>query len=239
MRTNKWLKIATFMALLVAFVASDANAQLKPRTQPDEEEEAPKVKTKSTNKSQKKATKTKTETDDYFDESGGFKHRLWYGGGFNINFGGTSEFSMFQFGLTPMVGYKIVGELSAGIRAGFDYRYLKGNTNYNTVNSFNVVNYSLGVFARYKAGNFFGHVEYMNDWLKDMYVDGNNRIVLDRDQNLLVDKRNVQSPAFGVGYTSGGVFGYEILMLYNSRIANDNTTLEIPFTFRVGFNYKF
>ncbi len=239
MRTNKWLKIATLMALLLVFMASEATAQLKRKDTDDPE--TPTVKTKSTNKASRntKKTKTKTETDDYFDESGGFKHRLWYGGGFTFNMGGTSLLNMFQLGLTPMVGYKIIGELSVGPRMGFDYRYIKGLTNYNETQSFSVTNYSLGLFARYKFGNFFAHAEYMNDWLRDIYVNGNDQIILDADKKLLVEKRTVQTPSLGIGYTSGGVVGYEILLLYNARIANDNTTLELPFNFRIGLNYKF
>ena len=54
-----------------------------------------------------------------------FVGRLWYGGGFNIGFGGYNGFSSFNFGLSPMVGYKIVRPLSAGVRVAYDFNSLK------------------------------------------------------------------------------------------------------------------
>ena len=76
----------------------------------------------------KKKKKKKVEkNDEYFDESGGLGHKLWYGGGFNLGFSGNSFQSLFQIGISPMVGYKITEEFSVGPRASVQYNYFRVN----------------------------------------------------------------------------------------------------------------
>src|SRR5690349_9643560 len=72
------------------------------------------------------AQSNKKDVDKYFDESGGFKHRLWYGGGFNLGYQGGSDYSIFNIGITPMIGYKIIPRVSFRPRLGIDYSYIKG-----------------------------------------------------------------------------------------------------------------
>jgi len=69
----------------------------------------------------KKKKKKRDSTEEYFDESGGFAHRLWYGGGFNLNFGGGQFASEMVLGISPMVGYKINDIISVGPRVSVDY----------------------------------------------------------------------------------------------------------------------
>ena len=54
-----------------------------------------------------RSKKKRNSTEEYFDESGGFAHRLWYGGGFNLNFGGNGGSNQLLIGVSPMVGFKI------------------------------------------------------------------------------------------------------------------------------------
>ena len=56
----------------------------------------------------------RSSTDEYFDESGGFQHRLWYGSHVTLGFQGNSFQSTFQAGLAPMIGYKVFDALSIG-----------------------------------------------------------------------------------------------------------------------------
>ena len=64
-------------------------------------------------------------------------------------------------------------------------------------------------------------------------------LLYDEDTDKLVtidDNRN--TTLLGLGYNSGaGLIGYEILVLYDFNVAEDDDAL--PFDFRVGFTYKF
>jgi len=73
-----------------------------------------------------------------------FISRLWFGGGVNIGFGGFNGYSSFNFGISPMVGYKIIGPLSAGPRVAYDFNSLKQRGYKSvTLNSFD-----FGAFVR-------------------------------------------------------------------------------------------
>ena len=67
-----------------------------------------------------RSKKKRNSTEEYFDESGGFAHRLWYGGGFNLNFGGNGGSNQLLIGVSPMVGFKINDIFSLGPRVSFD-----------------------------------------------------------------------------------------------------------------------
>ncbi|HFC00741.1 MAG TPA: hypothetical protein ENJ53_08050, partial [Phaeodactylibacter sp.] len=116
---------------------------------------------------QKKKRKKSKDIEEYFDDRGSFKDRLWYGGGFNLGFGGSGNVSSFQFGISPMVGYKITDRFSLGPRISLDYNYIKGPSVTLTGNTDNgrqasgIVSYSGGVFARFKfLDMLFAHTEY-------------------------------------------------------------------------------
>lgn len=198
----------------------------------------------------------KKEVDKYFDESGGFKHRLWYGGGFNIGYQGGDIYNLFSVGITPMVGYKIIPSVSFGPRVGFDYTYIKGDVVVNNNGqpefvgrkSANLTNYSVGIFGRVKFLKvLFVHVEtnyestqnveliavstggFIGQYLYGDITNGNKiRTTRDGRNNTLA----------GLGYNSGeGLFGYEISLLYNFNVPENSA--ELPWDFRIGFTYKF
>ncbi len=181
--------------------------------------------------------KKKSDTDEYFDESGGFKYRLWYGGSLILNFqGGTNRFgyneSVFTLGLTPMVGYKIFDELSVGPRFTILYQYYTGEIAPGLSDGINLTSYGLGIFARYKFFQQFfvhGEVEYLEQaFIQDIR---NNEWVSGR-----IGRENYY---FGGGYNSngGGPFGYEVLVLYNFNVPENS--FQNPFDFRIGFTYNF
>lgn len=174
-------------------------------------------------KKKKKKKKPKTEkTDDYFDESGGFAHRLWYGGMLNFQIGGDGfGNSSLLLGLSPMVGYKINDMFSFGPRATINYfrTYYRGP-------DFKVMQYGIGGFGRAKfTPSIFAHVEYEVLSVNEISDFG---LLEGSDENFYA----------GVGYNSaiGGGFGYEILGLYNF-IEEDETN--VPIEIRIGITYNF
>ncbi len=188
---------------------------------------------------QTRGTKKKTsKTDQYFDESG-FANKLWYGGNFNLGFAGSGEYNQFVFGLSPMVGYKIIGDfVSAGPRVGFTYNFIKGRGTDNQIYKVSPVSYSFGAFARVKPiQNFFAHFEYENENTKGVNVDSFNRLWIENGK-VKTYKETRDNMYIGIGYSSGGLWAYEIMLLYNVNQPNDSS-LDLPFSFRFGLTYKF
>jgi hypothetical protein len=213
---NKILKISYFAFAIFLLGDTAAFAQRRPSKKEKTDEPADAEKKDETTT---RPTRSSKSTDKYFDESGGFKHRLWYGGGFDLALNGGA----FKVGITPMVGYKIVGDLSAGPRLGIAYTSFS-----NGISRESFTDYNAGVFARYKfLGFLFLHAEY--GYSSKNYLDSNYKPI----------KLNRYSPALGVGYNSGnGTFGYEISLLYDPTIGDITSSIS-PLDFRVGFNYNF
>ena len=234
---KKILKISYLALALVLISSLTLSAQIKPSAKKKTDEPTEQQEDSKPSPSTKKKTTAK-KTDDYFDESGGFKHRLWYGGNFNLNFGGADGTSIFTIGVTPMIGYKIIGGLSVGPRIGVSYTNIKSYDTQNKISSVGLTDYSLGAFSRYKAfQNFFVHAEYEYQNQQSAFGDSNNRIQLDADGKPIKAREDRQNYYAGIGYNSGGIFGYEIMGLYNFNVPK--TSLEQPFSLRIGFTYKF
>ncbi len=169
--------------------------------------------------------KKKDSTEEYFDESGGFAHRLWYGGGFNLNFGNGGGANTMILGISPMVGYKINDIISVGPRVSFDYYeiFIDGS---NPRYAF----WGIGPFARGKFSEaIFAHVEYQIQG-----VSGLN----DASDLFQATVDNRENFFLGAGYQSsgGGLLGYEIMALYNFL---DDNEFNVPISFRFGLNYNF
>ena len=178
----------------------------------------------------KKKKKKKDSTEEYFDESGGFAHRLWYGGGFNLNFSGIRDqfgnpSNTMLLGLSPMVGFKINEILSVGPRVSFDYLEVFGegtNPRYGF--------WGIGPFARGKfSETIFAQVEY------EIRGVSNLNSAADNFGGFRENRNNFY---LGAGYQSsgGGLIGYEIMALYNFL---DEDPTNIPLTFRFGLNWNF
>ena len=246
---NTAMKNGILVLLLVFGTVLSVSAQIKPSkkkttpttTTPTEQTDKPTESEQTDSKpttSAKKKTAAK-KTDQYFDESGGFKHRLWYGGGFNLNFDGDGQnYSAFTVGVTPMIGYKIIGGLSAGPRIGFNYTRLKVFEPNNTIVT-NLTDYTAGVFTRYKVfQNFFAHAEanFSSEKIPGTALQP-NVIFKDANGKLLTFKRNTTNYYAGVGYNSGGLVGYEITALYNFGVTKDDR--RSPLDLRFGLTYNF
>ena len=161
------------------------------------------------------------------EEPKDFVSRLWYGGGVNIGFGGFNGFTSFNFGISPMVGYKIVGPLSVGPRFAYDFTSLKQRgVRSEVLNSFD-----LGAFVRCRVfRGLFVQGELSNQWFQDF-------------DNFTGDKFNDDrvNQRVGAGWNFGepGGAGSEISILYNFRLANDINAWQNPMDYRFGFTWKF
>ena len=185
----------------------------------------------------KKKKKKSSKTDQYFDESGNFLAKVWYGAGVNLNFsqGGFqgNSVSTFIFGLSPMAGYKISEQLSVGPRFEFAYQGSRISDGGTEDIKFNSVNLGLGAFTRFKINEtYFIHGEYQ--FLNEENPTG---VVNFQTKEFETLREWTANYYLGVGYTSGGLVGFEAYLLWN--FAEEFTSNNIPLDYRFGLNYKF
>ena len=179
-------------------------------------------------------TERDVRTDDYFDDGGNFKSKLWYGGSgvFVLNqatFQGQS-YGIFAIGVRPQVGYKITPAFSLGPTVGIAYRSQR-----EAGIGFNAIQYGVGAFSRYRIiPAIFAHAEY--------YID---RVPIatgfqpDNPSRLTTEHVTFNDFLVGLGYQSnnGSAWGQTIEVLYNVSNPPQNTLF--PFELRVGINYNF
>lgn len=160
------------------------------------------------------------------------RNPLWYGGGFTLGFQGGTFSSLFNFGVSPMVGYRLFDEFSVGTRVSLLYTiYTEKNTG-GPNESISPISWEVGVFSRYKFNGapIFAHVELSVE---------NQAFPIRNNGELATGRVELGNTYIGGGYTSGGRIAYEILALYNVNqrdvfIANSN-----PIEFRIGFTVNF
>jgi len=212
---------------------------------------------------QRRGQRQSNTDDELFDDPLTFKDRLWFGGGFNLGFSGNQNLNVFNIGISPLVGYKAFDEFSIGPRVGFDYSFIKGtalnaevdpvsgrvtpvidvnNQILYTNESVAPITFSLGVFARYKAFDyFFAHLEFGAERTERLLVTGSqfgDVIIYDRNTSSVVTASEWRENFWaGVGYTSGGLVAFEIYLLYN--FLEPQESINLPFDLRVGMTYKF
>lgn len=159
-----------------------------------------------------------------------FSDHLWYGGSFTLGFSSGTGTSLFQFGVAPMVGYKLTPILSAGPRISLLYSMYSSRLFGNRVERVQPITWAIGAFSRVKfLAEIFGHVEfeYANQGLAFIGSSG-----------LEVARQTRNNIYLGAGYSSGrGQTKYEILGLYNFNQPID--LVESPFSIRFGFTYNF
>lgn len=158
--------------------------------------------------------------------------KLWFGGNFDLGFttsyynAGTIRANFFTIGITPMVGYKFNNWLSAGPRIGFQYNNMQYRFP-NATESYSLFTETLAGFARAKVfENFFGHFEY-----------GIASLLYNTPGSLEIEKDYVERAFIGAGYTSGGKFATEIMILYDLIL--DQRFFNLPFDIRFGITYNF
>lgn len=167
------------------------------------------------------------ERAEVTETGSGLKSKLWYGGGVNIGFGGYNGFSSFNFGISPMVGYKLIGQLSAGPRIAYDFTSLKQRG----YKSLSLNSFDAGIFVRYRVfRGLFLQGELSNQWFQDLdYFSGEK----------YNDQRVNQRLGAGWNFGEPGGGGSEISVLYNFKVANDINTYLNPIEYRFGFTWKF
>ena len=173
-----------------------------------------------------KKKKKKKKKSDY-----SLKDHLWYGGGIGLGFGSGFGYSQFGFGISPMVGYKIIGPLSMGPRISIDYTSVK----YQGLGTYNLFDVELSLFARVKV-------------FKGLFVQGEIGTVTDQylgqdnTGNLEKVKRTRPAQYVGVGYNFSngeGGFGQEISIMYDFYIASDINAIENPCQYRFAITFVF
>jgi len=179
---------------------------------------------------------SRSSTDDYFDDRpAAFKDRLWYGGGFNIGFQGSSfngrnSSSAFNLGVSPKVGYKFNKWLSAGPRAELLWLTQRYDFGSGDVVKFNTFNVGIGPFLRAKPlENFFAQAEfqYLNVGVPGRQNGSSFETVRLSDERFWV----------GAGYTSGGAVATELVLLYD--LLDEGNTANLPIDFRFGLTWNF
>ncbi len=173
----------------------------------------------------KRSSQQESESVKEKDTRTGFSSKLWYGGGVNIGFSGSNGYSTFNFGLSPMVGYKITKKLSVGPRLAYDLFYLK------VVGSGNIAlnSFDLGAFMRFRVfRGLFLQGELSNQWYQETDL-------VSKYSNQRFNQR------LGAGYSFGepGGVSSEISVLFNFKVANDLYTYQNPFEYRFGFTWFF
>ena len=178
-------------------------------------------------------TKTKT-TKEKTDRSLFWREKLWYGGGINLGFSQGPDLSLFNFVVSPIVGYKVTPELSLGPRIDYDYSYYKYAIG-NTIQKLNTHNFGLGAFARYKfLPMIFAHLE-------SMYYFYQSPVFNTSTATIYKIKETLPKSSVGLGYqSSAGLWGYEISLLYIfSNREYYKKSADLPIELRIGFNYNF
>jgi hypothetical protein len=179
--------------------------------------------------------KSSRDVDDYFDDKGTFKDRLWYGADVTLNFFSVPGGNAFSAGIAPMVGYKITDALSFGPRIEILYRGERYDTGTGSDLKFNSTNYGVGLFSRLKIFNqYFIHAEYQAL---------NNETGLARQVSLteweVINSRSWEDHFYiGGGYgASGGGIGFQVSILWD--VLQEFTSSNLPIQYRMGINYKF
>ncbi|MFN7117878.1 MAG: hypothetical protein ACK4TA_13845 [Saprospiraceae bacterium] len=159
-----------------------------------------------------------------------FASHLWYGGNIGLGFSSNSFQSLFQIGLSPMVGYKLFDQFSVGPRVSFFYSHYRYNFGGGDVQTANPITWTAGAFARYKLfRTIFAHAEYEFENSPVFTIGGSGDLEVLREQRT--------NTYLGAGYNSGERFGYEIMVLYNLSLPENS--VESPFDIRFGFTYNF
>lgn len=156
--------------------------------------------------------------------------RIWYGGNVPIGLGFGSS-TLIQFGVSPMVGYKLTPDFSVGPRVGFLYSYYSQRLNNGQVIRVQPISWTAGLFSRYKfVDRFFAHLEYEFE---------NEAVPYYTSNGFEIQRYNANNVRLGLGLLQGGMGSArsEILLLYN--INPSIYSPKSPLSLRFGLNWNF
>ncbi len=141
----------------------------------------------------------------------------------NIGFFGGGGSSQFNFATKLSAGYKIFNRLTAGPYGKLDYLLINANSE-----DFNLLNYGLGVYSRFKL---FEPLYLKAEYGLQSYAYDARSLVIERD-NFIV-------PMVGAGYVQGfGKWkgGFEVMFNVNEEARDfSNTVVE----YWLKFDYNF
>ena len=150
------------------------------------------------------------------DDNGGFSERIFFGGGFSLQFGTVTLIN-----ISPAVGYRITNSFAAGV--GITYQY---------------VNFDIGDFSSHTYGGRVFARQMLSRQLFAMaeYESLNTKVYNPLDKS--IDREWV--PGLFIG---GGLFqpigkrsGFTISVLYNVLFENLRSPYNSPWVVRAGFN---
>jgi hypothetical protein len=167
------------------------------------------------------------KTEHSEKEPSALKSKLWYGGGVQLGFNSFYGSNVFSFGLSPMVGYKIIEQISVGPRVEMTYASVK-QSGFKAVSLFDI---DAGVFVRVKVfRGLFLQGELSNEWYQEALTGSADKYKSQRFNQRL-------GAGWNFGNGQGG--GSEIGVFYNFAIANDVNAYENPLGYRFGFTWNF
>ncbi|MEP7195461.1 MAG: hypothetical protein ABI851_03015 [Saprospiraceae bacterium] len=164
-----------------------------------------------------------------------WKDKMWYGGGINLQLYQAALSTnvvgnIFEFGVSPIAGYKVKNWWSVGPR--IEISYVGGRfSNSPNVLKLNGFNYGFGAFTRLKFLKvIFAHIEYST--ISTIYITGN--VVNNR-----IETKREFKPHFltGLGYNPTGLWSYEFYIMYD--FLSDPNSTQLPIQYRAGITYNF
>lgn len=176
-----------------------------------------------------------------------FQDRLWYGAGGTLWFQGGTNYSRFQIGLTPQVGYKFTEWFSAGPRFGATFKTIKDvaqspSSGARQIRRHSGVDFVVGGFARARYRQFYVQGEFNALSLETAYGPDLNRIPIidDTSNEVITERLGDQQLQIGAGYApqSGGGLGSDIGLYYNLFADSESINRSaIELRFQVTFQY--
>jgi hypothetical protein len=158
-----------------------------------------------------------------------------FGLGYSSNY--YSPGGIFNFSISPAIGYRVNDRLAVG--PGISYAYVNYSFGQNAP-SLNLNNIGVKVFGQFRViDQFFIHGEYEVTKAELPLVDQNNNYVVVNNR-IATGSRNVQSPLAGVGYRSqlGNRAAADIVLLYNFQGGYNsiysNPVIRFNFLFNIG-----
>lgn len=147
-----------------------------------------------------------------FDDDPSFMDRVFFGGGLGFS---TNNYATLV-SLSPIAGYMITQNLSAGV--GVQYQYIKYKF-YNV----SVNNYGGNIFTRYNINQFFAQVEYN---LMNMEIPSTN----DTENRMYVDRMLIGG---GLSQPIGSRARINIVGFYDILYQEGTPFYDSPWVFRV------
>jgi hypothetical protein len=147
-----------------------------------------------------------------------FKERGYFGGGFGLNSGSINGVNYFYFGVSPIIGYMITPQLSAGTGLSWN------RTSYSDSRGTVLNQYGISPFVRYNFNQLFAYGEYN-------YISTPTLIS--------TQTRTFNRMLLGLGYTQsiGGRGAINAVALYDVLYDQSEGAFASPWVFRVFFSF--